>query len=225
MTFRRSTARSLLALALSVAGGAAALLAAPAPAAAQAAATGGVRIAVVNPAKVFTVMDEKKALQATNDEEQKRIEAAGREKVNAIQAIKKARDEQFRPGSPQYEDATNDLLAKTAEYKVWAETERLKAEFNQKRQTKVLFDKIQQAIQEVAQRDGIDLVVADSSERLPDDLEKIDVNALRQMILSKQVLFVSQKQGLDITDAVVLQLNAKYKQGGGRAAAPAGQPK
>ncbi|HEX8913580.1 MAG TPA: OmpH family outer membrane protein [Humisphaera sp.] len=221
MTFRRTTARSLLAIALSVTGGAAALLGTPAPAAAQAAAP--VRIAVVNPAKVFTVMDEKKALQATNDEEQKKLETEGKVKVAAIQAIKTGR-EQYKPGSPQYEDATKDLLAETAKYKVWAETERLKAEFNQKQQTKVLFDKIQQAIQEVAQRDGIDLVIADSSDRLPDDLEKVDVNALRQMILSKQVLFVSQKQGLDITDAVVLQLNAKFKQGGGRAPAPA-QPK
>jgi Skp family chaperone for outer membrane proteins len=218
---RRPLARKLLALSLTLAGGVA-LTAAPSAVVAQ--TQPAIRIAVVNPAKVFAQIDEKKALQDQNEAEQRRIEAQSREKANAIQALAKARGE-MKPGTPQFEDTTNELLSKTADYKVWAETERLKAEFNQKKQTKILFDKIQAAVTEVAARDGIDLVLTDSSEPFPDDLEKIDIRALRAIMLQRNVLHVSQKQGLDITDAVILVLNAKYKQSGAAIVNPTQPPK
>jgi hypothetical protein len=114
-------------------------------------------------------------------------------------------------------------MSETVAYKVWGETERAKAEFKQKRQMKALFDKIQVAIAAVAKRDGIDLVIADSSERLPDDIGQVDMRALRAMILQKNVLFVNPgKQGLDITAAVQLQLDAEFKAAGPAPAAGAG---
>ena len=184
----------------------------------------GVRVAVVNPARVFNEIEETKALQTRNNDEQKKIELASKEKAAAMSKLKTERDNSYKPDSQQFEDATLELARLTADYKVWAEFEKAKAEHNQKKQTKQLFDKIQVAISDVAKRDGVDIVISDTSERLPDDIDSMDVRALRAMILQKNVLFVSAKQGLDMTDAVILMLNAKAKAAGGPAPAPLVNP-
>ena len=203
---RTALLRSMLALSAA----AVVTVAAPRPAVAQTPAPA--RIAVVNPAKVFNDMAETKALQGRMAEEQKKFEAESKTKAARLAELKKGRDD-IKPDSPQWDAANQTLMSESAAYKVWGETQRATAEFRQKRQMKALFDKIQVAIAKVAQRDGIDLVIADSSERLPDDIDTADIRALRAMILQKNVLFVSNKQGLDITAAVQLQLDAEYKAG------------
>ena len=211
--FRTALLRSMFTLSAA----AAVVAAAPRPAAAQTPAP--VRIAVVNPAKVFNDMAETKALQARMADEQRRFEAESKARAGKLAELKKGRDD-IKPDSPQWDAANQALMTESAAYKVWGETQRAVAEFNQKRQMKVLFDKIQVAIAKVAKRDGIDLVIADSSERLPDEIDAVDLRALRGMILQKNVLFVnSNKQGLDITAAVQLQLDAEYKAGGPAAGA------
>ena len=205
-SLRTAVLRSMLALSAA----AAATAAAARPAVAQTPAPA--RIAVVNPAKVFSDMAETKALQGRMAEDQKKFEAESKAKAARLAELKKGRDD-IKPDSPQWDAANQTLMAESAAYKVWGETQRATAEFKQKRQMKTLFDKIQVAIAKVAQRDGIDLVIADSSERLPDDIDTADIRALRALILQKNVLFVSNKQGLDITAAVQLQLDAEFKAG------------
>ena len=207
-----SARTALLRSMLSLSAAALVVSAAPRPAAAQTPAP--TRIAVVNPAKVFNDMAETKALQSRMGEDQKRFEADSKARATKLEEMKRGLGD-LKPDSPQAAAANEALMAETVNYKVWGETERAKAEFKQKRQMKTLFDKIQVAIATVAKRDGIDLVIADSSERLPDDIGQMDMRALRAMILQKNVLFVNpNKQGLDITAAVQLQLDAEFKAAG-----------
>lgn len=201
---RTALLRSTLALAATTT-----LVAAPRPAAAQAQAP--VRIAVVNPAKVFNDMAETKTLQGRMVEEQKKFESERKVREAKIGDMKKGLAD-LKPDSPQADAANQALMTESVSYKVWGETERAKAEFGQKRQMKLLFDKIQVAIAAVAKRDGVDLVIADSSERLPDEIDSMDIRAVRSLILQKNVLFVNPaRQGLDITAAVQLQLDAEFK--------------
>ncbi|CAA9402666.1 MAG: hypothetical protein AVDCRST_MAG64-1793 [uncultured Phycisphaerae bacterium] len=209
MTFVRT---ALLRSMLSLSAAALFVSAAARPAAAQAPTQ--TRIAVVNPAKVFNDMAETKALQVRMAEDQKRFESDSKARATKLEEMKRGLGD-LKPDSPQANAANEALMTESVNYKVWGETERAKAEFKQKRQMKALFDKIQVAIATVAKRDGIDLVIADSSERLPDDIGQMDMRALRAMILQKNVLFVNpNKQGLDITAAVQLQLDAEFKAAG-----------
>ena len=214
MTFVRT---ALLRSMLSLSAAALFVSAAARPAAAQAPTQ--TRIAVVNPAKVFNDMAETKALQVRMAEDQKRFESDSKARATKLEEMKRGLGD-LKPDSPQANAANEALMTESVNYKVWGETERAKAEFKQKRQMKALFDKIQVAIATVAKRDGIDLVIADSSERLPDEIDTVDLRALRAMILQKNVLFVNpNKQGLDITAAVQLQLDAEFKAGGPAAGA------
>ena len=210
----------LFSLALALAGGAC-MVAAPRPAMAQQAPT---RIAVVNVGRVVSEMEERKVLQTELENDQKRADATSRDKAAAIQKLQKERDDAFAPNSPQFEQASDQLMQMTAEYKVWAETEKLRAERKQKRQHRNLFDHVQAAVAKVATRDAIDLVIADTSERLPEDIDRIPFADLRALIMQKDVLFKSARPGLDITDAVILMVNADYKKGGAAAPAPAPAP-
>ncbi|MDB5295981.1 MAG: hypothetical protein JWO31_1964 [Phycisphaerales bacterium] len=210
---RTALLRSMLVLPAAVS----ALAVAPRPAAAQAAASPNIRIAVVNPVRVFNEMAETKAANAVMAEEENKIKAELERRKSQLAAMNKAVTD-LKPNSTQWEDAKSAAMAAEVEAKVWAESAQAKAMFTNKRRMKQLFDKVQSAIVKVAQRDGIDLVIADSSERLPDDLDQIDVRALRNIFLAKSVLYVSpSKQGLDISAAVQLQLDADFRSAGNAA--------
>ena len=176
-----------------------------------------VRVAVVNPAKVFNDAAETKALKTKFEDDQKRIQAEGTAKVEELKRLKAGRDE-FKQGTDQWKTANDKLIRATADFKVWQQSEQVRAEWNQKDQMRTMFDKITQTVAKVAQRDGIDLVIADIGAKLPDDLDGVNIMQLNDAILKKTVLFVSNKQGLDITAAVQLQLDADYKAAGPPAA-------
>jgi Skp family chaperone for outer membrane proteins len=212
-TFTRRAATLILTLAAATF----AVAAAPATVAAQAQAP--VRIAVVNTARVFNELQETKALQARMTEEGKKLEATGKDKANALAKLKQDRDSAIKPGTPQYNDATRHLMQEAAAYKVWGESEKANIDFTYKWQTKLLFDKMQAAIAKVAAQDGIDIVIADTSEKLPDDLDRVDLGLVQAMLIRKSVLFVSARQGLDISAKVMLVMDAEYKTGSGAAAA------
>lgn len=194
--------------------------ASPAPPVASSSAP--VRIAVANPSRIFNEMQETKVLQAKMSEEQKRFSAEQQERQKQIEQLKASR-QNLNPNHPQYEELSNQLLKASMEYKVWVDSRRLMAEQTQKRQMKMLFEKIQGAIGEVAKERQVDVVIADNKDPLPSetDLEQVDIRALRAAILQKEVLFASERS--DLTDSVLALLDARFKAAGGPAAAPAAQ--
>ncbi len=169
------------------------------------------KIGVANPAHIFNEMQETKSLQAKMSDDQKRFAGDQQQKVKEIEALKAQRDG-LDPKHPQYEQLNEALSKKTIEYKVWAESEKARAEHNQKRQMKALFAKIEAAVEEVAKRDGIDVVVADQRDPLPDELDQLDIRQLRVMLLQRNVMYTSARA--DMSQAVLTLLDAKYKSAG-----------
>jgi outer membrane protein len=199
----RLLARRALAMCLVVP--AAAVFFVPSAAFAQ---SGGTRIAVVNAQKVYNEMKETQDLQKKMNDENARLTTQSNAKAAALQKMKADRDASYKPGSPQYAEKNRDLIKATLEFEVWSKFERANMEDMYKQQMKLLFDKVQGAIAEVATKDGYDLVVTDTSERLPDNLEQVDVRTMKLMMLQKSVLFASPK--VDITQMVIIVLDKKY---------------
>ena len=210
---RRALARRGAAAALGLSAAVAAVSVASRPATAQAAAA-PTRIAVVNTQRVFNDMQETKALNNQMGEETKRLEGESRAKLANLQKMQKERDEGFKPGSPQWDQANEKLMAATIDFKLWGETEKAKTEWAYKRQVKQLFEKVQTATAEVAQKEGFDLVIADVGDKPPEDLGQIDLRNLKALMLQKSVLYAGPKS--DMTSMVILVLDAKYKATGGK---------
>ena len=218
--------RLMLLAPLCAAGVAAVVLAAPAPQGGAGQAAPGLearapRIAVVNPSRIFNEMKETKSLNDKMNGEMAKFEATRRQKVEAIDQLKKSRND-MRPDHPQYEELNNQLVAASADAEVWMKTQAIVNDQRQKRQTKIIFEKVQAAVGEVARQRGIDLVIADTKDVLPDgpELEKADIRAVKAAIYQKDVLFASDR--LDISSDVLANLDAKFQAGAGAAPAAAG---
>lgn len=170
----------------------------------------GPQIVTANPVKVFEDMQERKDLQAKMDTERKGLEDQNTQKRQEVDKIKDGL-KMLKSDSPQYQAENQKLLQKAIEYDAWAKMVQLDAARRQKQEMVSLFDKIQVAIGKVATEKGIDLVITDQRPEIPDDLEKINMDQLRGLILGRSVLFSSGK--LDITQDVVTRLNADYAKG------------
>jgi Skp family chaperone for outer membrane proteins len=180
------------------------------------------RVAVVDPSRVFSEMQETKDLRVSLEAERQRLAATSKEKeteISNLQAQRKA----TRQDSPQFEDLNKQIMQKAMEYEVWGKFAKMEAERNQKKQMRSLFAKIEIATTEVAKQQQIDLVITDQSPELPDTLEGISIEQLRAVLNSRRVLYASD--AANISTAVIAALDAKYKAGGGGpAAAPAPAP-
>ena len=169
--------------------------------------TKGTKVAVVNLNKVFNTIDEVKAL---NEKLQKDKEDYDREQKTRTAGIDKLQNEleQLNPDSEQYDNKNKELLNAKAQLQAWYEVMNADLQHRKKVQMKTLIDKIQIAVGDVAQQRGIDLVIADQSIELPANLDSVNWDQLRALINQRNILYAAK--GVDITEAVILQLNNKY---------------
>jgi Skp family chaperone for outer membrane proteins len=89
----------------------------------------------------------------------------------------------------------------------------------QKEQLRTIFDKITAAVSEVASQKGFDLIVSDQRPPIPESLDQLDINQLRELINRRTVLYSAPKA--DISEDVIALLNARYVAAPAPAPAPA----
>jgi Skp family chaperone for outer membrane proteins len=176
------------------------------------------RVGIVNPAAIFTSMQETKDLKVKLEQDQKNLQAELQSRQQKVKDLQAARD-LLKPDSPQYQQADQDLLKGAIEFDTWSKIQQAQLQGNQKQQMKLLFDKIVAATSEVAQAKGYDIIIADQRPDLPENLAPMSVEQLRAAINQRNVLYMNPK--MDISNDVVAALDAKYKSGGGGATAPA----
>jgi Skp family chaperone for outer membrane proteins len=186
----------------------------------SAAAFAQTNIGVVNPGHVFQQMQETRDLKAKLEIDRKNLEGevgARQQKVKDLQASR----DLLKPDSPQYQQADQAFMKEAIEFDTWSKITQAQLQGQQKQQLKTLFDKIVIATQEVAQQRGFDLVIADQRPEMPENLAQISVEQLRAMLNGRNILHSNEK--VDLNNAVIASLDAKYKSGGASngAAAPA----
>lgn len=183
------------------------------PVAAQAA----IRVAIASPLHIFNEMAETKAFNIQLKDDEKNFTATQQDKLKEISDLKTRRDA-LRPEHPQWAELNAQLAGKTAEYRVWLETQKVLNESKQKTKMAAMFTKIESAVAEIAKEENLDLVIADNRDPLPDDLDAIDARTLRGMLLQRDIIFAATR--IDITEKVVTRLDAKFHS----ATAPPGAP-
>jgi Skp family chaperone for outer membrane proteins len=197
------TRRPLLALAFS----ALAAVFAATPATAQDAP----RIATVNPAKVFSEMQETKDLKQKMEADRKTITDEGQRRGQEVEDAKKKRA-LFNEGTDDFNKANKEYLEKVIAAQAWQELIKQDLQRQQKSQMKNLFEKIEAATKEVAEAKKLDLVLVEQKIDLPSDpntMEQINVDQLRNLINQRSVMYSNGK--FDITNDVLASVDAKYK--------------
>ena len=180
---------------------------------------GASKVAICNPSQVFLSMDERKAIEDRMKSEQEKIKIEFARRKAEVDEIKKQRDE-LRRGSAQYNEKNRVLMQKAVEFRTWVqitEAEMMRAEMEN---TRSLYEKIAEACKEIAESRKIDLVLAERRPELPEDIDQLKPEQVRQILSQRDVLYMSK--AADITEAVILVLNKKHAvgSGGGTGGAP-----
>lgn len=171
----------------------------PAPAGAQ-------RIAVANLARIFGQMRETKDIKDQLEAKNNDFKAQQEKKSAAIKDIREDL-RNLKPDTPPYDARVKDLDNALADLETWGKVTQVEADRDQKKMMKKLFEKIEAAVAEVAKQQGYDLVLADQSGDFP-LLEKNNLESIRGYINQQSLLYADKR--LDITDAVLTQLDADY---------------
>jgi Skp family chaperone for outer membrane proteins len=168
------------------------------------------KVAIANPVNIFNSIQETKDLRAKMENDGKLLEAQRLERTTALKDLQTQRD-QLKADSPQYEELNKKLLEKSIEFETWFRLTQTNIQRQQKLQIKMLFDKIRTAVGEVAAQNKIDLVIAEQRPEIPDNMDQLELNALRALLGQQNVLYNSELA--DMTNAVITAMDAKYKSG------------
>jgi Skp family chaperone for outer membrane proteins len=185
------------------------LLLATAPAAAQNAAP---RIAIANPGRILSELQETRDLEQKMEAEVRNLQAQLQERNTKLEELRQARGA-FKPGTEQHEAKNKELLQASADLEVWTRVMQAEQQRQRKQRMKLLFDKITTAIGEVAQQKEIDLVIADIRPDVPEEMDdpRYTFDMLKAALNQRNILYHSAR--VDISSEVIAAMDARYKTG------------
>ena len=161
-------------------------------------------VASVNVGLVFSEYEKKKATDAELDQLQARLESENTERLekgNALEATINAMDR----NDPTYLEKLNEVLEVRASHKTWFELKQAHIARELGLVTDGIYRDILQAIGEVAQDAGYDLVLY-KDEYQP---ASIAIEEIQATMRARHLLYSSQE--VDITQFVLSKLNADYR--------------
>jgi Skp family chaperone for outer membrane proteins len=172
---------------------------APAPAA--------INIAIADPAAIALKIRETQDMLAAMKDDQKTLQDQMTAKQQDLKKLQQALT-YLNPNTPSYDQANQQLLSESIAYDAWVQEEQLDLNRRLKNNVKRLFDEIQDAVATVAQKKGINLVIADQRPDIPDNLDNVDIRVLQDLISRRTVLYSDQSR--DISGEVQALLDQNY---------------
>ncbi len=123
-----------------------------------------------------------------------------------IERTARSLQEEFKPGSEEFEVRRKQLVLLEAELQWYVETEGQKLEAPLAASLRQIYSDIRVAVRDVAKERDIDIVIA--ADRLPEDTPRTTAQARQQILLQKVVYWTLR---VDITEEVLRRLNADHK--------------
>jgi len=172
----------------------------------------GTKVAVVDLVEVFNEFDQTKVLGQQMGELTARLSQEADRRVEEI----KAAAEQLKatnPDTPDWNKRNRELKLMKLNFGVWKEIERETLEGDHLRWTKRTYQTLTDEVARVAQAKGYDLVI--TREVLETDIPGMKMDILRQQIFNRKVVYSASE--VDLTQEVLLNLNAAFEKAGGAA--------
>ena len=164
------------------------------------------RIAVVNVATVSEKYQKTTDLEAQFDALRRRLGQERDAMKDKLDRANRSLQEELKPNTEEYRQRKRDIAIMEAELQWFIDNEGQKVEKGLAESLRNIFDDIQAAVREVAEEQGIEIVLA--ADRLPGESPDSPAQT-RQMILLQKVLY--WKPEVDLTEAVIARLNKNYK--------------
>ncbi len=165
-----------------------------------------IKVAVCDPIKVLTQIQEYKDLMAKMKQDGDTLNNQVQVKKGQLQT---EQDEikLLLQSSDEYEKKVEKFTEDSANTQAWMQAVQVNFARKQRLADKALFDKVLKGISEVAQAQGVTLVMNCAHPDFPDS-DKLDVNQFFQIILLHTSLYNDPK--LDITQQVIIALDKTY---------------
>ncbi|QDU72881.1 OmpH family outer membrane protein [Mucisphaera calidilacus] len=162
-------------------------------------------VAVVDIQRVFAASAEKSDLEAEITQRAEALQQEGNALKERISKMRNGLD-MLEPGSPSHRSKVEEIQQATFEAENWRKWEQQKLQFQNARIIKRLYASTVDAVEDVADQNGIDLVFF----REPDLQERYEnpQQATAQVQLRK-LLWATDD--VDITDAVISRMNLNYQ--------------
>ncbi|HUB26505.1 MAG TPA: OmpH family outer membrane protein [Tepidisphaeraceae bacterium] len=178
------------------------------------AVTGTLNIAIANLLNIANNIKEYGDLNSETDLDAKSYQSTLQDKKNKLDQLQQSLN-YLKPDSPQYTEASQNLLEEEIKVKAWDEETKLELARKYKMRLRSLFQEIEDAVASVAQKDGYNLVLCDQRLQIPDNLDNIDVPTLRNLILQRTVLYSDQSRSIDGEVITLLDKNYADRAAGG----------
>jgi Skp family chaperone for outer membrane proteins len=173
-------------------------------------AIGQTTIAVVDMTRVFETAQMPKDLERIFGERKSDIETEARAKKEKIDLIQRELDSgAFAKDSPDYEARILQMETLKLRGDHWLRSKERSLSGARKRYFEVLYKQVTQACQDVAQSQGIDIVLSDN----PVDFDIPDAAVLINQILAKKVVYASPR--VDLTQIIIDRFDNEYLRLGG----------
>jgi Skp family chaperone for outer membrane proteins len=166
------------------------------------------KLAVVNIVDLFENLKEKAAADADIDKMKKDYEGESLKKQTQLDLARDNLDKTYKKGTPEYRKAQDDLLRMATEKQVNDQVNQQKLFMELRLRTIDLYNKINEAVADYAQANGIALVfVADNS-----SVEGArTVEQLQAMVTVRKILYAHPS--FEITKAILNKMNTEYELG------------
>jgi Skp family chaperone for outer membrane proteins len=168
-------------------------------------------LAVVNLAKVFDGLDEKRENAAQLDKMTKDLSDEQVKRKDELDKMSKNISDVLKPGTQAYEQAQDDLLRKAMEYQTQQQFAQQKVSMEERSRYTRLYLAVNKAIEDYAKSAGIVMVfVADD----PDFSGARTREDVLNRITLRKVVYADPR--FDITNAIVAKMNTEYRHPAGR---------
>ncbi len=179
------------------------------------------RVAIANASRIFNDMQETKALRETLEAKRKKLVADEQQMRAEIQGLMDQLAS-TNPKHPKWREIRDTIDIKKANMQAWGVATKAAVDRDQKEMVKNLYDKIEDAVGQVAKQNGIDIVIADGRQEIA-NLDDIPPEELRRLLNSRNVLFATKE--VDITEKAITLLDANFAKPAVGAGSPPALPK
>lgn len=162
------------------------------------------RVAVCNVVDVLAQYQRVKDMTAMFDERLGALEAENTRRLKALEQLQTELSG-YQPDSDPYNTTLRKWQEQTIQHRVWKEMEEQLILKERVRVMEEMYSDIKQAIRDVAEAQGIDLVL----QRSPEQIEAKSATELVSQIDRRKVLY--NTDALDISPAVLQRLNENYR--------------
>lgn len=162
------------------------------------------RVAAIDVAAAFNEYQRQKDLTEEMNKLRKQLDEENRARLQKIDAKQKELD-MLDANDPAYVKRMRDLLAMQIEYKNWFDLKQAELSREVSVWTARIYREITQAVEQVAQREGFDLVLY--QQEFPP--ASLDPEEMKNRIRNRTVVYTSP--AADLTQAALDKLNADYR--------------